>query len=332
MQKRSYLLSTLVTLSLLAGLTACDPSDHPTVTPLKKVGFQNDVIKRTLGPNVVGLEIEFAFAMALPATEGKLTLAQVEASIGGATGTYLENKSYYTNGSGNDIGIVVGSPSASEGKITKVNFTADTSAATLRYYYKIPEAARGQSVSFTFTSTSSTGQVVTYNLGPYQIAKMDMVLDLDVKDGGAQYISIEDMKVYTAAEAAQIPNKIDLVYLYRSIPNITFNHALVSPAADAQYRPGLTLPAGLTNSTKVSKVYGLRDFHLARLQYGIYIDDLDFEKLNIATAPNYAINLRAEAGSWVETADGKYRAYIYLNSVNNTAKSAKISMKRYTLK
>lgn len=79
MQKRSYLLSTLVALSLLAGLTACDPSDHPTVTPLKKVGFQNDVIKRTLGPNVVGLEMEFAFAMALPATEGKLTSAQVEA-------------------------------------------------------------------------------------------------------------------------------------------------------------------------------------------------------------------------------------------------------------
>lgn len=332
MQKRSYLLSTLVALSLLVGLTACDPSDHPTVTPLKKVGFQNDVIKRTLGPNVVGLEMEFAFAMALPSTEGKLTSAQVEASIGGAAGTYLENKSYYTNGSGDDIGIVVGSPSASEGKITKVNFTADTSAATLRYYYKIPEAARGQSVSFTFTSTSSTGQVVNYNLGPYKVAKMDMVLDLDVKEGGAQYISIEDMKVYTAAEAAQMANKIDLVYLYRSIPNIAFNHALVSPATEAQYRPGLTLPSGLSNSTKVSKVYGLRDFHLARLQYGIYIDDLDFEKLTIATAPNYAINLRAEAGTWVETADGKYRAYIYLNSVNNTAKSAKISMKRYTLK
>jgi len=227
---------------------------------------------------------------------------------------------------------VVASPSASEGKITKVNFTADTSAATLRYFYKIPEAARGESVSFTFTSTSSTGEVVTYTMGPYKIAKMDMVLDLDVKDGGAQYISIEDMKVYTAAEAAQMPNKIDLVYLYRSIPNITFNHALVSPAADAQYRPTLTLPSGLTNSTKINKVWGLRDFHLARLQYGIYIDDLDFEKLDISTAPDYAINLRAEAGAWVETADGKYRAYIYMNSVNNTAKSAKISMKRYTLK
>lgn len=332
MQQRSYSIHTLVMLSLLVGLAACDPSDHPTVTPLKKVGFQNDVIKRTLGPNVVGLDMEFAFAMALPATEGKLASAQVEASIGGASGSYLEHRSYHTDGSGNDVGVVVASPSSTEGKITKVSFTADTSAATLRYYYRIPEAARGQSVSFSFTSTSSTGEVVTYNLGPYQIARMDMVLDLDVKDGGAQYISIEDMKVYTAAEAAQMPKKIDLIYLYRSIPNITFNHALVSPAADARYRPDLTLPSGLTNSTKISKEWGLRDFHLARLQYGVYIDDPDFEKLNLTTAPNYAINLRAEAGAWVETADGRYRAYIYMNSVNNGAKSAKISMKRYTLK
>jgi hypothetical protein len=47
------------------------------------------------------------------------------------------------------------------------------------------------------------------------------------------------------------------------------------------------------------------------------VDDLDFEKLNISDAPNWALNLRAESGAWVETADGKYRAYIYVNSVNN---------------
>ena len=331
--QRSFSFNTLALLPLLVmGVVACDPSDHPTVTPLKKVGFQNDVIKRTLGPNVVGLNIEFAFAMALPAAEGKLASAQVEATIGGAAGTYLENKSYYTNGSGVDVGIVVAQPSATEGKVTKVTFSADTSAATLRYYYKIPEEARGKTVSFAFTSTNSAGATITYNMGPYDIAQMNMVLDLDVKDGGAQYISIADMKVYTAAEAAQMPTKIDLVYLYRSTSSITFNHALVSPVTDAQYRPDLVVPPGLANKTKISKAWGLRDFHLARLQYGVYIDDLDFQKLDIADAPDFALNLRAEAGAWVETADGKYRAYIYMNSVNNTTKSAKISMKRYTLK
>jgi len=84
--------------------------------------------------------------------------------------------------------------------------------------------------------------------------------------------------------------------------------------------------------TKISKVWNLRDFHLARLQYGIYIDDLDFQQLNITNAPDYAINLKAEAGAWIETADGKYRAYIYINKANDAQKSAVISMKRYTLK
>jgi predicted nucleic acid-binding protein len=67
------------------------------------------------------------------------------------------------------------------------------------------------------------------------------------------------------------------------------------------------------------------------LQYGIFIDDLDFVNLDLSDAPNYAINLKAEAGVWVETADKKYKAYIFINSVNNGSKSAVISIKRYTM-
>ena len=226
---------------------------------------------------------------------------------------------------------MVGQPSATEGRITKVNFTADTSAATLRYFYRIPEEARGQSVSFTFSATSSNGQTVSYTMGPYTIAKMDLKLDLNAVDAGACYISIADMAVYTAEQAAANPDKIDLVYLYRTIPNVTFNHALVSPAADAQYRPGITLPAGVNRSIKIRKAWAIRDFHLARAQFGVYIDDLDFQQLNLEGEPNYAINMRAESGAWVETADGKYRAYIYFNAVNNGARSARISIKRYAL-
>jgi hypothetical protein len=75
----------------------------------------------------------------------------------------------------------------------------------------------------------------------------------------------------------------------------------------------------------------MQDFNLARLQYGgIFIDDVDFQKLDLTGQPNFAINLKAEAGVWVETADGKYRAYIYINSVNANG-SAVISMKRYAL-
>jgi hypothetical protein len=99
--------------------------------------------------------------MALGFDAGKLTSAQVEATIPGAAGTYLEHRSYYTNSSGDDIGIVVGNPSVTNGGRTEVTFTKDTCAAALRYYYIIPEEARGKSVTFTFSAKASTGETRT---------------------------------------------------------------------------------------------------------------------------------------------------------------------------
>jgi hypothetical protein len=167
-------------------------------------------------------------------------------------------------------------------------------------------------------------------MGPYNIANMDMVRNLAVSNNNLAYISIADMTVYNAAAAAANATKIDLVYLYRNLTTSAFNHALVSPAADTLYLPGVTLPSGVNRSSKMIKVFSLQDYNLAQLQYGIYIDDLDFQKLDFTTAPNFAINLKAEAGVWVETADGKYRAYIYINSVNSNG-SAVISIKRLAL-
>ncbi len=323
MRLKYYNLALLVLFIL--SFAGCKKSEDTTV-------LNNDCIKRTLGPNVVGLKMEFAYAMALPKTAGTIVSAQVEASIAGATGTYLENNSYYTNSSGVDVPVLVGSPSVTTTTTTTVTFTKDTCAATLRYYYVIPEEARGKSVSFTFSAKSSTGEVVTYKMGPYNITKMDMTLDLALSDNNLNYLSIADMKAYNATDAAANASKIDLVYLYRNISGITFTHALVAPAASADYLPGITLPAGVNNNTKISKTWGLRDQQLARLQYGIFIDDLDFEKLNLSTAPNYAIGMKAEAGLWVETADGKYRAYVYINKIDNAKMTMTVSVKRYTLK
>jgi hypothetical protein len=326
--KQKYL-SYLLVLVGLVSLSSCEEEEY--AIPVLKQELQNDVIKRTLGPNLVGLNIEFAYAMAIPQSMGKLVSAEVEASIAGGEATYLDNKSYYTNGSGEDVGIEVGSKSVNASNKTTVTFTKDTSAATLRYFYRIPTAAKGQEVTFRFSATASNGQSVSYSMGPYKVAEMDMVLDLDVKDSTNAYISIEDMAVYSAANAAANASKIDLVYLYRSIPNITFAHALVAPTSTT-YLPGVTLPAGVNRTAKIQKVWNLRDQHLARLQFGVFIDDLDFQQLDLASASDYAINLRAEAGAWVETQDGKYRAYVYVNSVNNGTKSAKISIKRYTMR
>lgn len=327
--KYKFLSYIFFSFSLLTLMSSCKEEEY--AIPTLPQTLQNDVIKRTLGPNLSGLNIEFAYAMALPKSMGKLVSAQVEASIGGAEATYMDNKSYYTNSSGVDVGIEVGSKSVNADGKTTVTFTKDTMAATLRYFYRIPTIAKGKEVTFKFTANASNGQTVSYNMGPYKIAEMDMVLDLDVKDSSAAYISIENMAVYNPTQAAANAAKIDLVYLYRAIPNITFTHGLVAPSAKT-YLPGVTLPAGVNRTAKIQKVWALRDFHLARLQYGIYIDDLDFQQLDLSNAVDYAINLKAEAGTWVETADGKYRAYIYINSINNATKSAKISMKRYTMK
>jgi hypothetical protein len=331
MQRRAIYINTAsALLILLLFVTGCKKEEY--ALPVPEDALQNDIIKRTLGPNVIGQQIEFAYAMAIPPSKGKLVSAQVEASIAGANGTYLENRSFYTKSNGEDEGIQIGQPSVTQKGITTVTFDKDTSAATLRFYYVIPEEARGKTVSFTFSANSSNGETVSYKMGPYTIAKMDMVRLLTVSDANVAYISIADLAVYNAADAATKANKIDLVYLYRNLTTSAFNHALVSPVADPQYLPDVTLPPGLTNSTKVRKVFNMQDYHLARLQYGtLFIDDIDFDQLDLTDAPNYAINLKAEAGTWVETADKKYRAYIYINSVNNNNKSAVISIKRYAL-
>jgi len=317
----------LISMALM--VASCQEDEYSI--PAAGTDLQNDCIKRSLGPNVVGLNIEFAYAMALPKAQGKLVSAQVEASIAGASGTYLENRSFYTNSSGVDVGITVGNPSVTNGTKTEVTFAKDTCASTLRYFYTIPEEARGKSVSFKFSAKDSNGKTVSYDMGPYTVAKMDMKLDMVLSDNNNMYFSIADMAVMNAAAAAANPSKVDLVYLYRSYTTVSFLHALVSPA-NTEYLPGVTLPSGASNSTPFWKVYGLRDQQLARLQYGIYVDDLDFTEKDFAGAPNFGINMKAESGAWVQTADGAYRAYIFVNKVDNTKKEMTISVKRYKIK
>ncbi len=338
MLRKLYSSYSLLLLALLLSIAACKNKEYAIPDPVSELS--NDCIKRTLGPNIVSLPIEFAYAMALPKSVGKLVSAQVEASIAGATGTYLENNSYYTNTSGQDVPVRIGTPSVNDGNRTKVTFNVDTNAATLRYYYYIPEEARGKTVSFTFSATSSDGKTVSYKMGPYNISKMDIKRNLTVTNGDSAYISIENMAVYNSSNAAANAGKVDLVYLYRATP-AAFIHALVSPAADTQYLPGVKLPAGVNRSTKIRKVFNLPEYNLVRsfgtyvssTPSGIYIDDKDFQELNLSDAPNYAIGLKAEAGTWVETADGKYRAYIFINTVTvgTTSQRAVISMLRYAL-
>ncbi|MBE8719281.1 DUF4466 family protein [Sphingobacterium pedocola] len=302
--------------------------------PVPKSGLQNDVIKKSVGPGLVGMDIEFMYAMAIQKSEGKLVSAKVEASIPGASETYLEHRSYHTDAVGNDIGVPVATPSVTNGAVTEVMFNVDTTATTLRYYYRPTPDAVDKDVSFTFTATSSNGQTATYEMGPYRIRRMEIASNLPVSNGNRCYISVEDMTVYNEIEAAAIPEKIDVLYLFRSIAGINFNHSLVAPAADAIYRPDITLPPGVNRNTKIQKAWNVRDIHLGANANGnnsyVYLDDEDFRTLDLRAAPNYAINMLAQSGIWVETADAKYRAYIYVNSINANG-SAVIGIKRYRL-
>jgi hypothetical protein len=328
-QSKNIGFSFLVVAALLLFGASCKKNTYALPTPSDKL--QNEAIKRTLGPNIVGQPIEFAYAMAI--LKGKLTSCTAEASIAGAPGTYLENRSFYTASTGADVGVTVGSPSVTTGTTTTVNYTVDTNAATLRFYYIIPEAARGKTVTITFTAKSSDGESISTVMGPYTIAKMDMTLNMKVSNGNLMYISIADSTVYNAADAAAHAASIDLVYLYRSLTTSAFNHALVAPAADPQYLPGVTLPTGVNRTAKEMKAFNLQDHNLAPTeQYGtIFIDDVDFQTIDLSNQPNFAINLKADGGVWVETADGKYRAYLFFNAVATNG-TATISMKRYTMK
>ena len=158
----------------------------------------------------------------------------------------------------------------------------------------------------------------------------------------------QGFQVYTAAEAATMPEKIDLVYFFESYTlaevegydqGVAFNHAFVAPAADAEkFLPDIKLPAGVNRNTKIRDV-GIKDAHLARLhlkdspeaQPAIFIDDIDLRDMDMSTMPNYALDLITNDGMFIETQDGKYKAYIYVNSARTGRVGATISMKRYTM-
>lgn len=321
-------------LFLALALCACEDDPkflHGTITELS-----NDCIKRSLpvAPNIVKNDIEFAYAMAMPKELGKLTSAQVVATIAGEEGTYLDPNSYYTNNSGQDVPVRVASDSQTTGETTSVEFTVDTCASTLRYYYRIPESAKGKDVKFTFSVKASNGQTAHYNMGPYKISKMDMTLKQTLTPENC-FISFrnegEAVHIYSAEEVRNNPSlleKIDLMYAYSTKGDIS--HAIYTASSPVEYMDGVSLPTGFVNDTKMIKIFGMQDRQLADLKYNVYVDDLDFQTLNMDKAINYLLGLKEESGIWVETADGKYRAYVYVNKAPGTDMT--ISVKRYPMK
>lgn len=305
-----------------------------TESPLK-----NEFIKRTVSPLIVGERIEFAYGAGN--TSAKLQGMQVVASIPGAAGTAFETVTHRTV-SAADITTTVASNSVTNAATSTVTIT-DTNATTLRYIYFIPEAARGQQVSFSFSVTDKAGNTATTNTPAYTISKMDMARNISMVASatGARYFSIADMKAYTQAQvdSGNMSAKIDFVYAYAATlsPSGTaypYGHSLVAANAAATYLPtGFSIPTAWTkNNTLMERKIGIAVYDgqlKGDVNNSIYVDDLDLQKQTFNGSANYAIGLVADGSVFMKTADGKYTAFIYVNSANNTTTTAVVSLKRY---
>lgn len=348
-------LSKYILLITIAGLCfSCSDDDDSTL--------RNDVLKKTVAPAIAGEKIEFAYAMG--AQEGILNKAEVVASIAGATGTGFELYSWYTNASkdnvvvggvtyktGDDVPLKTVKEATTDGAVSKAVMESkidevyvrpyvpygtsqvDMVAATIRYAYVVPEEAKGKTVSFQFSSQSNTGASAFCNTPSYKISKMDMKRLIQMESEGACYFSIENMAAYTKAEvvAQNLGNKIDFIYIYQDKLNgFDYKHSFVSPGTDPKYIAisGI-VPAGATNKTVMEKRANVRDAQLKGSTPDVFIDDIDFETLDLSAAVDYALNFNKDDGAFMKTTDGKYAAYVYVNSNSNPFT---VSIKRYPLK
>lgn len=333
---------------------SCSDDDNSTL--------RNDVIKKTVAPAIAGEKIEFAYAMG--AQSGKLYKAEVIASIAGAAGTNFEPWSWFTarntmtvNGvsykGGDDVPLKTvkdfdtnGSVSTAtmEDKIDEIytkpyvaygTNQVDLIAATIRYFYVVPEEAKGKSISFEFKSESTTGATASYRTPSYTVSRMDMKRLIQMESEGACYFSIADMAAYTKDEvvAQNLAGKIDFIYIYQAQLNgFTYKHSFVSPATDPKYIAidGIVL-SGSTNKTPMEKRANVRDAQLKGSIPNVYIDDIDFQTLDLGEAVDYVLNFSKDDGAFMKTADGKYAAYVYVNEVKDNDAAMTVSIKRYPL-
>ncbi|MEJ5994987.1 DUF4466 family protein [Pedobacter sp. Du54] len=299
--------------------------------------LSNQFLKRTTAPLIVGEKIEFAYAMG--STNGKLSGAEAMANIPGASGTIWEIVTHRTVNA-IDITKVVGANSVTNGGTSSVSIL-DTNATTLRYFYVIPEAARGKELNVKFSSTTKAGETATTTTPNYRISNMDMKRLIPVVGTatGARFFSIADMKAYTEDEvnAGNLSSKIDFVYAYALTitPTTTaynYGHSLVSPSEATYFPAGFTInPSWTKKSTAMERKLG-NTFYDGQLKgdvnNSIFVDDIDLIQQEFNGSAKFALTLVADASVFMKTADGKYTALIYINSINNAGSSAIISLKR----
>jgi hypothetical protein len=298
----------IVFLSAFLGVVSCAEEEE--------VLLMDDFIMKTYAPAIAGEPLDFAYAMG--AMEGTLVSATASVNIAGAPGTGFDPNSYHVDSRGNDVGVIV-ADTITEGDLSSATFTADTALATLRYRYVIPEEAMGETVSITFSAESSIGETVTTTTDEYRISNMILKRDILLTDEDVCFFSVEDMQGYTEAEviAGGLQDKIDLIYIYDALnpDGFVYGHALVSPGSDEKYFNEVNVPADFRiNSTLIEKKAYLWDNHFTAEVPTVYVDDIDLETLDLSGAADFVLGITSKNSVFIETADGRYHAYLYINN------------------
>jgi hypothetical protein len=310
---------------IIFGFVSCSKTEIESV-------LTHDFLKKTEAPPVVGEKLEFAYAMATKAS--KLTSVTAIVTFPGSTGTGFETKSYRTNASGTEVGTVVADTSTVSATST-ATFRVDTNASTLRYTYVVPPAAKGKNISVTFKVQSADGKSVSLTTPEYRVSNVDIAKNVVMTNNNACYFSLETMKSYTEAQviAQNLAAKIDLVYIFSATSGgFIYGHALVSPGTESTYLNGKIIPATFAkNVSKLEKKAFINDMLLSGIVPATYVDDIDFQTLNLSQAASFVLDLKTTARNsvFVESADGKYRAYLYIN--NSTTSNLTFSLKRFTV-
>lgn len=310
-------------------------------------------IKKTYGPLIVSHQVDFSFAMA--SNDGSsLKNFEISATYAGKTGTTVDTKSYWTLLDGKTYskemltGITtsgnVTSGSVIDGIIWEAGAVSGYSskAVTVRYTYIVPEEARGKNVRFNIKYTTVNGSVQSYATEDYPVEKLEMVRDIVLNDPagntGRNYFSISELKAYTKAEvdAQNKSSVIDFVYRYNTSAlttpggsSITLGTCIAAPSQGV-YLNTSYVPAAWTKNATLIEARKWDDMQLKGNTPNSYVTDMDIlsTKFNGNTFGEYG--MKVDFSLVMQTADGKYRAFVYLKTVG--ANTLTIGIKRLEIK
>lgn len=297
-------------------------------------------LKKTYGPVIVGQQVDFSFAIA-SGDGSSLKDFEITASYPGQTGTTADTKCYWTLLNGVTYNKEMLSGITTSGNVTSGSVidgiewvTGSVSgysskAVTIRYSYITPEEARGKKLKFDVSYTTVGGEAKSYSTIEYPVEKMDMVKDVVLTDPagntGRNYYSISELKAYTLAEV-EAQNKsgvIDFVYRYTSssstIPTpgggtITLGTCISAPNHPV-YMNTNYIPAAWSKNATLIEYRKWDDMQLKGNTPNSYVTDLDLQNtsLNGNTFGEYGI--KKDYSLVIQTADGKYRAFVYFKTV-----------------